>query len=113
MDDKQYYTYSFSHDVSRMQLREDSPFVKYLLLNDEHATFFGGLKWEGYEKDLEKIAPEHKTSFVINLFFMVMIGYTLQKHFPETYQVYRSLTRFPHFGAEGNGAVPSISAVLM
>ncbi len=35
---------------------------------------------------------------------MVMTGYTLEKHYPHCYHVYRSLTRFPLFGAEKEGA---------
>ena len=100
MDYRQYYAHSFSFDVSSMQLQPGSPFTRYLLLNDAHAAFFGGRQWQDMEKDLEKIAPANKLDFVLNLFFMVLTGYTLQKRFPETYQVYRSLTRFPLFGEE-------------
>lgn len=100
LDYRQYYSNSFSADVSRMQLKRATPFTKYLLLQDAHATFFGGKQWQACEKDLESIAPESRIHFVISLFYMVMTAYTLQKHFPQTYEVYRSLTRFPVFGRE-------------
>lgn len=102
MEYRQYYSNSF-FDVSRMQLKEASPFMKYLLLQDAHATFFGGKQWQACEKDLEKIASENRIHLVISLFYMVMTAYTLQKHFPQTYEVYRSLTRFPVFGTEEEG----------
>lgn len=105
MDYRHYYAHSFSFDVSRMQLQPGSPFTRYLLLNDAHATFFGGRQWQDMEKDLEKIAPANKLHFVLSLFFMVLTGYTLQKQFPKTYQVYRSLTRFPLFGEEAEEEV--------
>lgn len=97
MDIRSYYHRVFAKDLTMLDCNPASRSVKEIQ-DDPKLIFFGGTKWETWEKDLDAVAPEHREYFLISLFITITVAQAVYCYYPSYYKRFRRLTAYPNFG---------------